>query len=260
MIGQGQDMATVLCVGDSHMRLAGIKPRGALFRYERISPTRIAGFDIAHILSLRGATAAGLRQKSDRTGSYARVARAITRLDPDTVCFGFGQVDAELSCYYMALRDGVSLAEATRAKRGAMPRYLRNCLRLAAGRGLVIKGPNTVTLRGTGALHMMLRANLCPALDLSKQDLSHWLHENDVTLARHGAINVEIATALRRSAHRLGLPYFDLRAAMASADHPGLSQPSFCGRARDVHVQPVMRIETMFGKSLWRSATRERAA
>lgn len=253
-------MATVLCVGDSHMRLVGIKPRGAPFRYEQISPTRIAGFDTAHILSLRGATAAGLRQKLDRTGSYARVARAIARLDPDTVCFGFGQVDAELSCYYMALRDGVSLAEATRAKRGAMPRYLRNCLRLAEGRGLVIKGPNTVTLRGTGALHRMLCANLCPALGLSEQDLSCWLHENDVTLARHGAINVEIATALRRSAHRFGLPYFDLRAALARQDHPGLSQPRFCGRARDVHVQPVLRIETMFGKSLWRSATRDRAA
>ncbi len=247
---QGQQLGSLLCVGDSHSRLIGLKPPGAIFRYGRVCRTMVEGFDQSHVLSLRGATAAGFHPKADPDCSYSRVSRCIERLRPDTICFGFGQVDAELGCYYQALRDGTRIEDVIRLKRRAMQRYLRHCLSMAGERRILIKGLNTVALRSTRSLRMMIGHNLVPSLDIPARDLADWLELNGVTLALHARINAEIATALRRSAERMGLPYFDLRAVTGTQRRAGLSKRAFSSRSRDVHLRDLNEIETRFARSL----------
>ena len=243
-------MASLLCVGDSHSRLIGLKPPGATFRYGRVCPTIVEGFDQSHIFSLRGATAMGFRPKADPECSYSRVSRCIERLNPDTICFGFGQVDAELSCYYQALRDGSRIEDAIRTRKRAMQRYLRHCQRIAGGRRILIKGLNTVALRNTGSLRMMILRNLVPALGIAERDLADWLDVNDVTLSLHARINNEIATALRRAVERVDLAYFDLRSTTGIKRRIYLSKREFCGRSRDVHLRALPGIEARFARGL----------
>jgi len=247
-------MKTCLCVGDSHARLFGTKPGGARFRYDRLSPTRLTGFNSAYILSIKGATAAGFRPKSGKLSSFTRTARAIKRTDPDLICFGFGQVDAEQSCYFMAIRDGLPLETAIQLKAQALRRYLRFCRRAANSRPFVIKGLNPVTLHDDGALHRMLLRTLPVALDLPRQTLADWLDRNAVTVESHRAINAAPASDLRKTAEALSFPYFDLRDETSMEERHGLAKPEFCGHARDVHLRCVPEIETRFAAALWTTA------
>ncbi|SEL23619.1 hypothetical protein SAMN05443999_104158 [Roseovarius azorensis] len=159
------------------------------------------------------------------------------------ICFGFGQVDAELSVYYQALRDGSRIEDAIRTRKRAIRRYLRHCQEIAGDRRILIKGLNTIALRNTGSLRTMIRNNLAPALGIAERDLADWLDQSGVTLALHGRINGEIAKALRQAAERMGLAYFDLRAATGIRRRSGLSRREFCGRSRDVHLRNLSKIE-----------------
>ncbi len=243
----------LLCVGDSHSRLIGLKPEGARFRYGHLSPTRIPAFDEAHILSIKGATAAGFQPKDNMSSSFARATRAIRRLDPDVICFGFGQVDAEQSCYYMALRDGTSIEAALDAKTKVLTRYLRFCLRAAKGRHLVIKGLNTSTLHNTADLHRMLLRKIPRQLGLPRKRAARWLMAHGVDIEAHRHLNTAMADALRTATEVAGLPYFDLRDLTALPDKSGLTRPALCGNAGDVHLAQTPDIETAFGSALARS-------
>ncbi|WP_454275281.1 hypothetical protein [Roseovarius sp. MBR-154] len=230
--------------------MLGIKPNEPTFRYGHISPSRIPGFEQAHILSLKGATAAGFRPKSDKMSSFARAMRAIRRLDPDVVCFGFGQVDAELSCYYMALRDGTGIQEALDVKSLILNRYLCDCMRAAKGRQLVIKGLNTSTLHETKALHRMLLRKFPDQLQMPRRQVAKWLVDHDVTVTSHHRINTAMAAALHGAAAALGLPYFDLRGLTGTPEQPGLTRPEFCGRRGDVHLADTAQMEAAFAEAL----------
>lgn len=240
----------ILCIGDSHTRLIGAEPIYAKFRYGRVCHTHIYGFEQAHVLSIKGATAAGFRPKEERSSSFGAAARAIKRLDPQIVCFGFGQVDAEQSCYFKAFRDGIDIQEAVKAKQSALLSYLRFCKRLAQGRRIIIKGLNTTTLHETRDLRKMLLRNLPSALGMPKKKVARWLESNDVTVSTHRNINVAVAESLQNSADLLTLPYFDIRYLTDLQDQPGLTKPEFCARVGDVHLSQTSEIEASFANEV----------
>lgn len=244
-------MKSILCIGDSHTRLIGIKSADVGFRYGRICPTEIKGFDQAQIFSIKGATATGFRPKSEKPSSFARTRRAINQMNPSFVCFGFGQVDAELSCYFDALRSGIPLDDAIRIKKRQVHRYLLFCQRSAGERPFVIKGLNPVALQNNHAFRRMLLGNLPAALEISAPDVSHWLDRNSVTLETHYKINSEIAEELNRAAKLLSLAYFDLREELSTGGKLAVAKPDLCGPATNVHLRLIPTIEKRFGDALW---------
>lgn len=249
----------ILCVGDSHSALIGIKPSGTRFRYGRICPTHVPGFDQANILSLKGGTAVGFRRKNTLDSTFAIARRTIRRLDPDVICFGFGQVDAEQGCYYVALRDGTSIQDAVTAKTQMFRRYLRFCMRAAKDRQVVIKGLNTTTLHDTAALHRMIWRNLSQKLQVPRRQVARWLVDNNVDIASHCAINISISETLRKEAEAASLAYFDLRSLTALPDPPGLTMPELCGARGDVHLARTPEIEAAFANALATAVYREGA-
>ncbi|SLN73852.1 hypothetical protein [Ruegeria meonggei] len=243
-------MKTLLCVGDSHARLIGQKPDGGDFRYARVSVTAVNGFDTANVISIKGATAAGFYPKNDRKSSYSRAARAIKRLDPAAICFGFGQVDAELSCYFVAFRDNIRLADAITAKLEAQKRYLEACKEVAGNRAIVIKGLNTATIQDPKDLRKMLHRRIRTRLQAPRGQFTRRADELGITIQRHWDINAELSSGLKEKSRALGLPYFDLRDVTGSEDNPGLSKPEYCVGGGDVHLRQSALVEDMFSRAL----------
>ncbi|WP_420586195.1 hypothetical protein [Ruegeria sp.] len=250
-------MKTLLCVGDSHSRLIGTKPDGSGFRYGRISATTIDGFDAAHVVSIKGATAAGFYPKDDKGSSFFRASRAIRRLDPDVICFGFGQVDAELSCYYVAFRDNISLEEAIDTRLHLQDRYLEACRSLAGNRGIAIKGLNTATIDEPKALRKLLHRRIRARLDIPRGQFSRRMEELNITVDRHWQINAALSSGLRQKSRAQGLAYFDLRDATGRSDKPGLSKPEYCVGGGDVHLRMSPEVEEQFSNAV--AATAQKA-
>ncbi|WP_170765612.1 hypothetical protein [Ruegeria lacuscaerulensis] len=248
-------MKTLLCVGDSHSRLIGTKPTGSRFRYGRVSAIEVSGFDTANVVSIKGATAAGFYPKKDRQSSFSRVARAIRRLDPDVICFGFGQVDAELSCYFVALRDNIPLEDAIKSRLNSFPRYMESCGKAAGHRQIVVKGLNTATLQDSKAMRKMLHRRIRAPLELPRGQFSQKIENLGITLERHWKINADISAGLRQAAEAQGFPYFDLRKVTSLEGKPGLSKPEYCLGGGDVHLRQSAGIEHQLSQGLARAAT-----
>ncbi len=243
-------MKTLLCVGDSHSRLIGAKPPGSSFRYGRISSIVVNGFDTANVVSIKGATAAGFYPKIDRKAPFNRVKSAIRRLDPQVVCFGFGQVDTELSCYFMALRDEIRVEDALETRLRALSRYLDSCLEVAGQRHVIVKGLNTSTIQDAKSMRRMLNRRIRIPLKMSRDQFSEKIECLGVSLERHWKINADFSDRLRQEAEAYGLPYFDLREVTGVMNTPGLSKPEYCIGGGDVHLRHSSWIENQFGQAL----------
>ncbi len=246
-------MKTLLCVGDSHSRLIGTKPTGSRFRYGRISAINADGFDTANVVSIKGATAAGFYPKQDRRSSFSRVERAIERLDPDVVCFGFGQVDAELSCYFVALRDDIRIEDAVATRLKSLRRYIEACKKAVKHRQIVIKGLNTATVDAPKAFRKMLHRRIRTALDMPRGQFTKKIEDLGLTLETHWKINADISAGLRQVSEVQALPYFDLREMTGVAGMPGLSKPEYCVGGGDVHLRQSIEIEDQFSQALART-------
>ncbi|WP_299948170.1 hypothetical protein [uncultured Ruegeria sp.] len=244
----------ILCVGDSHSRLLGAESSERNFRYGRVCPVEISGFEEAHVLAIKGATAAGFRPTTKKNSSFDAAKNAIESLDPDLVSFGFGQVDAELSCYFVAIRDQVDLDTAIQSRIDQLSHYLLFCQQAAPNRRVLVKGLNTSTLHRKYQLHNMLLETLPNQLGLTQDAFVDWLRQNQINIKRHREINERIAGELQKQAEAAGISYFDIRNHTGLADQPGLTNPEFCGRKRDVHLKRSLEIEACFSELLTRLA------
>lgn len=240
----------ILCIGDSHSRLLGAERSESKFRYNRVCPVDIVGFKKANVLAIKGATAAGFRPRRNKRSSYNAADQAITEVNPDLVCFGFGQVDAELSCYFIAFRDGCDLETALQSRIDMLEHYLFFCREAVSNRPFLVKGLNTVTLQSKYRLYEMLLQKLPEQLGTDRSAFSDWLEQNEVGLTRHREINTTITKELRAGAGLLGIPYFDVRDRTSLPNQPGLTKPEYCGRKRNIHLNQSKATETLFSEVL----------
>ncbi|WP_170448815.1 SGNH/GDSL hydrolase family protein [Ruegeria arenilitoris] len=243
-------MSALLCIGDSHTRLIGSKPENSRFKYGRLCPAEVPGFRATHLLSIKGATAAGFRQKDHQNSPFAKATKAIKRLNPDFLVFGFGQVDAELSCYFVALRDSINLESALETRIAKLGSYLDACKDVADGRPFLIKGLNTSTLHETAALHRMVARNLHQELGLMQRQVVRALRLRKITTDVHRQLNTQLTTALSDAAQARNFPYVDLRETTGLKERPGLSKPSFCAGGTDIHLRLAPEVESGFAQAI----------
>lgn len=232
-------MTRILCIGDSHTRLIGVDQSDGEFRYNVPVARRFGSFD-AHVLSLRAATASGLANPDSQKQSNARAQQAIKTLDPDVICFGFGQVDAEVTFYLRALRaEGLKPNSVYAAFQTIYARYLHACIELAGSRPFIIKGLNPVSLPTDDLVKRYLKIQFRRYFGIESDDIQNCLVALlDINLLSHCEINQTAALVLKELCFDHGLPYFDIRAKVSDPLSVGLARLEFCARYKpDPHLR-----------------------
>ena len=230
-------MARILCIGDSHAEMIGTDLDAYPFKYGKITPRKFqkqAGF----VLSVRAATAGGIANQGSQTQSRRLAEASISRLKPDLICFGFGQVDAEITCYLHALRNAGKVPENRHVYfRNTYARYLQSCKEIAGEKRFVIKGINPATFRSDDSVRDYIGSQLKRYLDVENEIAQNCLLEFlGVNLEKHCEINQTAMLALRELCHDNNVPYFDIRNLVSDPATCGLARKEFTRRRPDPHL------------------------
>lgn len=219
------------CFGDSHARF--FRKANTLAWAGVVSHTspRVVAFDYV------AASAKGFAAGEASRFAYKRFRRDYEMTEPDFVCLGFGQVDAEVGFYFRKhVRGFTGSAEADLSS--VYDAYIRMAESAIRVRPLVFKGPNPSTLRIDTQLQRYVSQRLVVRMtrESERAAILADLQARPPEVAEHGRINSLAAELLRASAEAAGHVYFDVRAELEDPQSIGMARWEHVPADSDVHL------------------------
>lgn len=221
----------IYCFGDSHSRY--FKKANTLGWGGIVTSTspRVTAFDYV------AASAKGFAAGEASRFAYRKFCRDYQAAEPEFVCLGYGQVDAEVGCYFRRYVKGYGgSAEADLS--AVYNDYVGMAETTVPLRPLVFKGPNPSTMRIDAQLLRYVYQRLVVRITRESERAAIWaeMQSSPPEVAEHGRINAMAAEMLRAKVEAAGHIYFDIRSEVEDPSAPGFARWEHVPADSDVHL------------------------